>query len=107
MGSLLFACSSPDPGGTGETTLNSPLGLLEPPFFHNMGLCGRFGGNTNAWKHSGPIALIWTLDFGVCAFPPNGDRGGELERERKREARSLREKEGGSDKREGERERGR
>jgi len=43
----------PGPGGTGETTLNSPWGHWGPPF-HNMGLCGRPGGDPNAWKHFGP-----------------------------------------------------
>ena len=52
VGSLSFVCSSPD-RGTGETTLNSPWGHWGPPF-HNMGLCGRPGGDPNAWKHFGP-----------------------------------------------------
>jgi len=43
----------PGPGGTGETTLDSPWGHRGPPF-HNMGLCGRPGGDPNAWKHFGP-----------------------------------------------------
>jgi len=29
------------------------LGPLGPPF-HNMGLCGRPGGDPKAWKHFGP-----------------------------------------------------
>ena len=64
VGSLSFACSSPDPGGTRETTLNSS-GLLESPFsmFHNMGLCSRPGGGPNAWKHFGP-----ELDPGMRAL---------------------------------------
>ena len=53
VGSLSSACSSPDPGGTRETTLNSPWGYWGPPL-HNMGLCSRLGGGPNAWKHFGP-----------------------------------------------------
>ena len=42
-----------DPGGTRETTLNSPWGYWGPPC-HNMGPCSRPGGDPNAWKHFGP-----------------------------------------------------
>ena len=42
----------PGPGNRGDHPELS-FGPLGPPF-HNMGLCGRPGGDPNAWKHFGP-----------------------------------------------------
>ena len=73
VGALSSARSSPDPGGTRETTLNF-LGATGPPL-HNMGLCSRLGGGPNAWKHFGP-----ELDPGMRAFHKAPGRRGILER---------------------------
>jgi len=49
-----FACSSPDPGGTRETILNSPWAYWSLPFqFFTTWDSVAGPGGPNAWKHFG------------------------------------------------------
>ena len=66
------------PARTGGNRGDHPelsLGPLGPPFFHNMGLCGRPGGDPKAWKHFGP-----ELDPGMRALHKAPGRRGILGR---------------------------